>query len=250
MTTVGTTQVISFTAVKNALSDLRLNTYRLHQTEPDELVLARYRWNLALGQSFYPSIGLLEVTLRNNLHRVMTAHYSTDRWYDQNPSVLRVIEQEGIQKAKLQLLNTGKPEEPDRLIAELSFGFWTGLLGTDYEQQIWHRNANLAKAFPFIPKKHRLRAKIAGMLKEIRVLRNRISHHEPIFKMSRLPNVDINVQDLLQWLSPNMLLLLPVGESFADIHNRGPEAYLIPLKKPESTLQPTLACNEPSVPSA
>ena len=171
--------------------------------------------------------------------------------YDQNPSVLREIEQEAIQKAKIQLQNTGKPEEPDRLIAELSFGFWTGLLGTDYEQEIWHRNGNLAKAVPFILKKDRLRAKIAGMLKEIRVLRNRISHHEPIFKMSRLSQLDVNVQELLQWLCPNMLLLLPVGESFAAIHDRGPVAYLIPFKKPDSTLQPTLAGNQSvTMPSA
>lgn len=231
-------QAISMAAVKSALSDQRLKTYRFDEHEADEIVLARYRWNLALGRSFYPSIGLLEVTLRNNLHRVISEFYKTPRWYEQDPPVLREIERDAILKAKVQLQNNRKPEEPDRLIAELSFGFWTGLLGTDYEQQIWHRNGNLAKAFPHIPKKCRTRANIERKLQIIRKFRNRISHHEPIFKMDSLKDISDDVHELLRWLSPAILSMLPVDEGFDDVYARGPESYLLPIKQVDSRAVP------------
>ncbi len=45
-----------------------------------------------------------------------------------------------ILNAENQLVSQGKSIDSDRLVAELSFGFWTSLLNRHYEQQgLWPR---------------------------------------------------------------------------------------------------------------
>jgi hypothetical protein len=216
-------QAISLAALKSALSEPRLEAYRLRPDEPLHAVLGRYLWNIALSMSFYPDLSLLEVTLRNNLHRVISGYYRTAAWYDLTPTVLTFHEREAIMKAKAELQKQKKPEEPDRLVAELSFGFWTSLLSTAYEQALWPRL--LSSAFPHMPRRERTRSKVAHRLHQIRLLRNRISHHEPIYRLKNLGQHHDDLQEAIRWLSPQLLRLLPVGESFRDIYARGCAAY-------------------------
>jgi hypothetical protein len=153
------TQGISPAALLSALSEPRLEAYQLRADEPLEAAIGRYMWNIALCRSFYPALHLLEVTLRNNLHRVVTVHCGTAEWYDRRPSVLTLHEQEAIVKAKAELGRQRKPEEPDRVVAELSFGFWTSLLGKNYEQKLWPKL--LCLMFPHMPRRQRTRANVA-----------------------------------------------------------------------------------------
>jgi hypothetical protein len=223
MTGIQDPQAISLAALRSALSEPRLEAYRLHTDERPATVLGRYRWNIALSKSFYPVLGLLEVALRNNLHRVIARHHGSDAWYDLIPTVLASHEREAVLKAKAKLQERQKLAEPNRVVAELSFGFWTSLLGTDYEQKLWPRL--LSSAFPHMPRKQRTRSKVAHRFHQIRVLRNRISHHEPIYRMTNLAQLDGEIEEALGWLSPNLLRLLPVGESFREVYARGPSAY-------------------------
>lgn len=222
--------------VQRSLSGPRLASFRLNSTESDDIVFARYRWNLALGQSFYPSLGLLEVTLRNHMHIVISGHYKTNSWYDSSPSILRQHELDAVQKAKGELGKQGKTLDPDRIVAELSFGFWVGLLSRNYETAIWHKNNNLAQTFPYSPKSSRKRQMIANSLHRIRLLRNRISHHEPIFKMRDLKDISSKIHEMIQWMSPSMLHWLPIGDDFATIFNRGEAAYHLPKSQMSSLL--------------
>ncbi|MBK9260725.1 MAG: hypothetical protein IPM54_13020 [Polyangiaceae bacterium] len=164
--------------------------------------------------------------------------------YDSKPlvrgfSTLRDIEKERFRKwrscrdaASLKSLSRG---------SELSFGL--GLTLQPNTTQIWHRKAHFVKAFPNVPKKYRTRANIAGKLQDIRKLRNRISHHQPIFKMESLPQLDKNILEIIGWLSPNMLLLLPVGEAFVDVYARGHDAYAVPIRHANSASQTGAAAN-------
>ena len=61
---------------------------------------------------------------------------------------------------------------------ELSFGFWTGLLGRGnaYEHRLWI--PALRHAFPNY---RGSRTHLHGVAESLRLLRNRIAHHEPVF---------------------------------------------------------------------
>jgi hypothetical protein len=61
-----------------------------------------------------------------------------------------------------------------KIVAELPFGYWTFLLGNRYED-LWRRS--LHKAFPYA---RTTRRNVHWRIDTIRLLRNRIAHHEPI----------------------------------------------------------------------
>jgi len=206
-------QGVSPAALLSALSGPRLEAYRLDAHESLRVVLGRYRWNIALGQSFLPPLHLIEVTLRNNLHRVISQHYGMDAWYDREHRVLAQSMQEDVARARSRLVEQQKSVEPGRVVAELGFGFWTGLLGKEYEQRLWP--SLLKSAFPHMLKKDRTRAKVALRFRDIRQkLRNRISHHEPICRMSNLAQLYDDLLDAIRWLSPNVLKCSLWGRAF------------------------------------
>jgi hypothetical protein len=65
-----------------------------------------------------------------------------------------------------------------RIVAALSFGFWTAMFGPDYEG-LWRATLHRIAAKP---DGTGLRRKdFSGPLTPIRTIRNRIPHHEPIF---------------------------------------------------------------------
>jgi hypothetical protein len=83
-------------------------------------------------------------------------------------------------------------------VAALTFSFWTAMFGKDYEtlwQQTLHRIGRR-------PDGKGLRRKdFSGPLAQIRALRNRIAHHEPIL-MWNLPKRYDSILQLTGWLSP------------------------------------------------
>jgi hypothetical protein len=100
-----------------------------------------------------------------------------------------------LQSAQESLKRVGKPLEASRIVAELSFGFWTGLTGPRYSD-LWRDH--LVKIFPRRPVQ---RSGVQLRLNSIRKLRNRIAHHEPI--LSRPLQKDVNqIFDMLTWISP------------------------------------------------
>jgi hypothetical protein len=93
-------------------------------------------WNTALSESLYGPIQGLEVTLRNKIHRRFSDQFGA-RWYDDARVGLQYAQRDQVLRAKLSLQHQGKPLDPSRLIAELSFGFWVGLFGRRYETHLW-----------------------------------------------------------------------------------------------------------------
>lgn len=214
---------ISLAAVTRGLSEARLEAYRTHPAEPLEALLGRYRWNAALSMALHPALGLLEVALRNALHRAIAGLYGTDAWYDLTSVALAPSEQKSIAQAKDELRKKQKPEESDRVVAELNLGFWVGLLSTKYEQQLWPKLLKIA--FPYIPRSVRTRATVCGRFQEIRHLRNRVSHHEPIYKSKNLIQRYEDIEEAIGWMVPPLVTLLPIGDDFRVIFSRGFAGY-------------------------
>lgn len=85
-----------------------------------------------------------------------------------------------------RLKNSGKLVTPDQIVAHAMFGFWLILLGPSFESTtdplaLWpncttgtfSNNANMDRASAY------------AALDRIKSLRNRISHHEPVWRMAR-----------------------------------------------------------------
>jgi len=99
-----------------------------------------------------------------------------------------------------------------KLIAELSFGFWTSLFGRKYEE-VWRHC--LRKIFKDCNGKL-VRKDIFPRLNEIRELRNRIAHHEPIFRREKFKDLEaiLNLSEQIcpvtaEWIEKETQLKLP-----------------------------------------
>jgi hypothetical protein len=137
-----------------------------------ERAVRLYEQNTLLAESLYGILQGLEVALRNSMHAQLAADCGQAEWWD-----TLSLEQEQasmLRKAKDALKREGKPPDAGRVVAELSFGFWTGLTGPRYSD-LWRNH--LVKIFPRRPIQ---RSEVQTRLNSIRKLRNRIAHHEPI----------------------------------------------------------------------
>jgi hypothetical protein len=118
---------------------------------------------------------------------------------------------------------------PGKVVAELTFAFWVGLLDKggprggpngarlDYRTTIWRPQGNnsLREAFPLMPQPSR--RLLHGHLALLNVMRNRIAHHEPIFDGIRTPGTKTTTKpvpldevyrrllEVASWISPELL---------------------------------------------
>ncbi len=162
-----------------ALSTERLAAYRQRLAKDgNRNLFSHYAWNMALSESLYPVLQILEVALRNSIHSASCRHFGRDDWYN-NHHIIHPKDVGALDKAKEILTRQHKALDPGRIIAELNFGFWTSLMDKRYEQVLWHQL--IKAAFPYMPKKIRTRRELSRRFNKIRRLRNRIFHHEPIW---------------------------------------------------------------------
>ena len=196
-----------------------------------------YVWNLCLSACFYGPLAILEVTVRNALHRELSALFGpswhTDASFQaagrriskavyppsagaRRPTVNSdILSQPAAAHAKLAANLARKAGDPPRagaktvpttddVVAALDFGYWTSLLNNDVEPVLYA--GGLYKAFPnapHAPGKAPKRSTIAGKLNDVRMFRNRIMHHEPIFNRFNIQNDMRSSVDVCRWAEPN-----------------------------------------------
>lgn len=113
--------------LRRAVSDERIEGYRLVPTEDDIELFARYFWNTALAEAFYPLLQALEVTLRNSTNDALSQVIRPD-WLTGQPALLQSNEQRMLNEAIAALRSNRRPVTVGRIIAALNFGFWTAIL--------------------------------------------------------------------------------------------------------------------------
>lgn len=166
-------------SLTTSISPERLNPHLVACQGDVKAAIRRYESNVAVSEALYGVLQALEVTLRNAMHRQLSDYAGTGDWFGRFD--LLPAEEQTIQKARAALARSRKPETPGRMVAELPFGFWTALTSRFYSEKIWI--PCLHKAFP----RKRLGHRTASQrLNEIRVLRNRVAHHEPILHLDLL----------------------------------------------------------------
>lgn len=99
--------------------------------DDDLAMITTYFWNVDLCQSLYPSLGAVEVSMRNGIHDALTAYFGAATWYDM-PQLLLPRELDQVTDAKRKIRRARKTVIPPHVVAALDFGFWTRLLDAGY----------------------------------------------------------------------------------------------------------------------
>jgi hypothetical protein len=185
---------VNLSEIERTLSTDRLSPYQISVGGSSELAVRLYEQNTLLAESLYGVLQGLEVSLRNTMHAQLAGDYGRADWYD----ALKLEPEQSamLRKAKDILAKEGKSLDAGRVVAELSFGFWTGLTGPKYDV-LWRDH--LVKIFPRRPVQ---RVEVQTRLNSIRKLRNRIAHHEPILFSGRLQKYVNQIFDTISWMSP------------------------------------------------
>lgn len=206
------------------ISEERLKRYQ--QTQDDD-TLARYLWNIQLCEALYPSLCIVEVALRNTIHNTLAGHYGRQDWFAaarlgrDDAATLRFTIQ--------RLREAGKDPTPGRIVAGLSFGFWTGLLSSLYGNsprgpQWWTspQSPLLAAAFPYAPPGiQQYRGRLQTRFNEIRRLRNRSFHYECIFDDPKLMQKHERILEAIDWIHPELGIANRTVDRFISIHAQG-----------------------------
>lgn len=169
---------------------------------------------------FYGPLQGLEITLRNAMNRQLAEEY-TQKWYDNSDAKLDQYACRQVKSVRSKLIKRYSRVEASQIIANLSFGFWVSLVGpggrrdencrSNYEVTLWR--PALRRAFPYT--EPLLRKEVHQKLERLRILRNRIAHHEPIFAR----DLEKDHQDIFDLAN----LICPAAAGWIKQHSRVPE---------------------------
>ena len=115
-----------------------------------------------------------------------------------------------IERSERSLMSKKRNVTSGRIIAELNLGFWNSLYET-------HHYALLkgvpCKIFKCLPAGYG-RKEVNAIIQEIRHLRNRVSHNEPLcfngksFDMTYVKEMYSMINDFLHWINPDIMVSL------------------------------------------
>ena len=194
-------------AIRAVLSPPRLGRYEtaVGITGPDDSrAIELYAWHAQVSAALLAPLHICEVVIRNAVSEALEARYGAQwPWSPGFEQSLPPIVQHSrdyqplldITKIRASFQTTGK------VIPELKFVFWQKMFTTRHDARLW--NPYLLKVFPNLDPNQSvqaLRKRIYADLEEIRKLRNRIAHHEPIF-MRDLPGDLQKIEDLVAFRS-------------------------------------------------
>jgi hypothetical protein len=182
-----------------SISKTRLDEYsKILKTQDKKIIFTYYILNSEISKSLYIPLQNLEIALRNSIHNTLTSYYKTSEWYEIEDFLLP-NELKKISEAKNKIMRAKKELTADRVISELSFGFWTSLFSKAYDQKIWNKHTK--QMFPNMLKKDRNRRVLSSKINTIRYFRNRIFHFEQIFDKQNLSEVHLNIFEIIKWLN-------------------------------------------------
>lgn len=223
-------RTLNHSGIEPYISSPRLNTYRsFFKPANDVELFGCYLWSKEVAAAFFPLLQVLEITLRNAIHKEASLLLGS-YWFDNvatrpirhlSNAQKRAVNRHSrlIQSARdgirrdLGLRPTAQVLE-DRIVAKVTFGFWTNLFNVAFDVNrnplaLW---PNLLRpVFPNAPKRARGRNTIQGKLIGIKGFRNKAFHHEPIWNigqpvtvkdaMNRLIDTKDLILEVIRWMS-------------------------------------------------
>lgn len=207
-------------ALERPVSRVRLENYRRGNSDLEMVV--NYFFNVELSEALYPSLQAFEVAFRNSIHATLASHFQSPYWFDES-GLLPAWQSQQIQNARDKLTRASKRPDADRIVAELSFGFWHSLLNSPFERGLWrpNRSALLVQVFPQIPRRYRSRQHVWDRCDRIRIIRNRVMHFEPVWSRPHLTKDHADILETLRWMSIDMHDTIAMCDRFPQVHALG-----------------------------
>ncbi|MEK6787828.1 MAG: hypothetical protein AABY68_02610 [Pseudomonadota bacterium] len=157
----------------------------------DPSALNLYAWNAQISAALLVPLHICEVVIRNTVSDVLVATYGPEWPWDKTfERSLPVATKSYCQVRDLQMARKGA-DTVGKVIPELKFMFWQKMFTSRHDVRLWDRY--LHGVFPNVPAAasvSSVRKTMHDNLGQIRLLRNRIAHHEPVF--SRNLSDDLN----------------------------------------------------------
>lgn len=193
------------------LSAGRLATYVVACNGDREQALRLYAWNVAVASAFWGGFNVLEVAVRNVIHAGLTRLAGREDWWIGRLR-LHPFEQRRINDA-ISAARRAKGDGmlPGHVVAELSFGFWTGLLANRYHERLWV--PALSQEFSCLVGPRR---ELHRKQESLRKLRNRVAHHEPIFARDLAADHD-RLVSVLSAISPSAVVWVQRNSRVPDV---------------------------------
>ncbi len=160
-----------------------------------ESAVALYVWNADISAAFLGVLHHVEVLLRNTIDRQFPETEADRRvsicnaevWLT-DPAILEDRGREKVNDAIARLTGENRIPTRPRLVASLTFGFWTALFAGRNED-LWR--STLLGGFPNgNGRRNQVRKGLARILQ----LRNQIAHHEAIFGRNLAKDRDVLLQ--------------------------------------------------------
>lgn len=161
-----------------------------------------YVWNIEVSAAFWGPISGVEIAFRNALHAALTQHLGREDWWNDpavpEADVEKARKTEKMLRRQRRRIKGAPPPTPDDVVAELSFGFWSGILHGPTraleQHKYWH--TCLHSAFPhwtYIPGA-RGREAFLRRVEKLRKFRNRVAHHEPVHGRNLVGDHDLIIE--------------------------------------------------------
>lgn len=209
--------------------------------------IAKYRWNLELSESLLPCLHAAELALRNAIHGAMIQTYlpfagarfpdgqpaDDEWWFDvevRGESLLNEKDWERVTEAYNNLPKNGKPITP-RVIAELPFDFWVRLLASSYDEKlVVPMLQTTMKDVQKSNTSNRTHKWLKDRFGEIKDVRNRVFHHEPVYHLSDLQFIKDMSWQLSKEVSPWFHMTTYPACRFDELRRTGWQAYSKPFR--------------------
>ncbi|MCB5319945.1 Abi family protein [Yersinia massiliensis] len=240
-------------SIINSISQQRFSTYQtsIFNGASDEECLGIYLWNKQLASAFLPALQILEVSLRNSIYlskieyeeEQIEKNHSCNEWTTRKAAIDRnwfitamskvnnFESYKQINAARKKLINENKPLTPENYIAKLTLGFWVSMVDKTFDVNkatylcLWPHLRD--KVFPnAIDNRTGYPLSVNNIgtaLRDINKIRNRLSHHEPLWRISTTYSVEQAINKvaldykkcltIIHWINPSNLKLLNIIEN-------------------------------------
>jgi hypothetical protein len=206
--------------LESLLSEARLGPYLAATDGSLTSALGLYQWNAQISSAFHEALHYVEVGLRNAMDKQLATWAiqlgAAAPWYRDRLLPLTPPTRSKIEGARINATRGGQPELHGKVVAELMLGFWWSLLSDEYNRRLWQPCLRYAFDGPV------RRARLHSELDELRRLRNRIAHHEPIHGRDLVAD-QRRVLDLAGRVSPRLRERIEVVSRVPAVLSERPE---------------------------
>ncbi|MGC2857334.1 hypothetical protein ACM64Y_17840 [Novispirillum sp. DQ9] len=171
-------------ALPDILSAPRFGTYVRadgHRLTTEE-ALRLYSWNAQISAALLFPLHIFEVCIRNAVAEAIESYYGP-RWPNAESFVKSLPNppQPAFSPRREFLFTRAKHPTVGKMIADMKFAFWVSMFTARHRDRLWAPSFEAKFPNHTAPSWEDGRQHVHRTVDQVRTLRNRIAHHEPIF---------------------------------------------------------------------